>query len=145
MPFSTITSLGILSMIREALVPMTCFFTGSASHSFVQLKGKRLEVEGGVKDSFPFLVKKAKKKISMAMRFLGGILLPGSLTWAPPGADLHYAGTLPMGKMTTDACGVIGVPGLYVVDGSVLPDLPARPCTFTIMAIADYAMRKLEL
>ncbi len=67
--------------------------------------------------------------------------LPGSTAILEPGADAHYAGTLPMGgggSAATTADGELaGAPGLYVVDGAALPTLPATHPTLTIMANAD--------
>ena len=59
-----------------------------------------------------------------------------------PGEDVHYASTMPMKKspniMETDTNGLLGGHGkVYVVDGSVLSELPAKSHTFTIMANAD--------
>jgi choline dehydrogenase-like flavoprotein len=38
---------------------------------------------------------------------------------------------------------VAGLPGVHVVDGAALSDLPARHCTLTIMANADRIARLL--
>jgi choline dehydrogenase-like flavoprotein len=78
---------------------------------------------------------------------LGAYAVPGSLTLAAPGADAHAAGTLPMGgagPAGTDLAGAVaGLPGVHVVDGAALSDLPARHCTLTIMANADRIARLL--
>ena len=149
MPFSAPTSVRLLAAIREALIPLTCFFPGAASDSVARLTGTgaaaSLEITGGYGSGLDTLIKRARRRISGALRRLGVYALPGSAMLAPPGADLHYAGTLPMGAVTDDRCRVKEAKGLYVVDGSILPDLPARPCTFTIMAIADRAMRLMPL
>ena len=149
MPFSTPTSVRVLATIREALVPMTCFFPGTASSTQVRLSGTgetaTLEISGGHDAGLERMIASARRTISRMLRRLGVYSLPGSLTLAPPGADLHYTGTLPMGAFTDDRCRVLGTEGLYIVDGSVFPELPARPCTFTIMAIADRAMRLIPL
>ncbi|MFO1248260.1 MAG: GMC oxidoreductase [Alphaproteobacteria bacterium] len=66
--------------------------------------------------------------------------MPGSRR-AMPGTDAHFAGTLPMGGTGANGTSVLGeiasYPGLHVVDGSVLPSLPAKHATLTIMANAD--------
>ena len=146
MPFSTGTSVRVLAAIREALVPVTCFFPGSASDTRAEITADgRLEITGGYDAALDTLIGVARRRLFGALRRLGAYYLPGSLTVGRPGADLHYAGTLPMGQATDGACRVVGTDGLYVVDGSVFPELPARPCTFTIMAIADRAMRMMPL
>lgn len=59
------------------------------------------------------------------------------------GASIHYAGTLPMADgsadpLTTCPDGSLrGAPGVYIADGSVLPHLPAKGLTFTVMANAN--------
>jgi len=55
---------------------------------------------------------------------------------------MHYAGTVPMradpeGHQATHEGEVRGLPGVFVVDGSALPSLPAKAHTLTIMANAD--------
>jgi choline dehydrogenase-like flavoprotein len=58
------------------------------------------------------------------------------------GASLHYAGPLPMtteerGLTVTPACLLRGTRSVYIADGSVLPYLPAKASTLTLMANAD--------
>lgn len=58
------------------------------------------------------------------------------------GSSIHYAGTFPMqrdgGSLTCDATGrLAGTRAVHLVDGSVLPYLPAKGLTFTIMANAN--------
>ncbi|MCW5807238.1 MAG: hypothetical protein KIT31_33080 [Deltaproteobacteria bacterium] len=57
-------------------------------------------------------------------------------------ASTHFAGTLPMSRrdapLTTAPDGRLhGTRHVYVVDGSVFPDLPSKGLTFTMMANAD--------
>jgi choline dehydrogenase-like flavoprotein len=78
----------------------------------------------------------------------GAWMLPKSFTVASPGADSHYAGTIPM-RQKPDRCEadsegqVKGLPAVYVVDGSALGEIPAKPHTLTIMANADRIARRL--
>ena len=62
----------------------------------------------------------------------------------------HILGGVPMGK--DDQEGVIGIdcqvhnyPGLYVVDGSVVPANPGINPSLTITALAEYAMSKIPV
>jgi len=81
------------------------------------------------------------RDVRRALRRLGSWVLPGLVRVLPMGASVHYAGTLPM---TTDStplavdpgCRSWDFPNLYVVDGAVLPKLPAKNLTFTLMANA---------
>jgi choline dehydrogenase-like flavoprotein len=58
------------------------------------------------------------------------------------GSSIHYAGTLPMsstpGELQTDIDGrLAGTRGVFVADGSLLPRLPAKGLTLTLMAGAN--------
>lgn len=69
-------------------------------------------------------------------------MLPGSFVAGAPGADLHYAGTLPMrthpmAHECHSTGEIAGLPGVYAIDGASLTLLPAKPHTLTIMANAD--------
>lgn len=81
-------------------------------------------------------------RLSRAMRGYGAFAIPRSLSILTPGADGHLAGTLPMvregGPLTCTPEGALRPwKNVFVVDGSSLSDLPAKHCTFTIMANAD--------
>ena len=59
-----------------------------------------------------------------------------------PGSSIHYGGPLPMTaeekELTTTPKGLLrGTRSVYLADGSVFPDLPAKPLTLTLMANAD--------
>ena len=95
-----------------------------------------LVVEGGFDPTFDRIARRAIRRLTRRFRSVGAWLLPGSAKRYAPGAEVHYGGTLPMGKVTTSDCEVVGAHGLFVVDGSVLPRLPAKHHTFTIMANA---------
>jgi cholesterol oxidase len=62
----------------------------------------------------------------------------------------HFMGGVPFGR--DDQEGVIGLdyqvhnyPGLYVVDGTVMPANPGVNPSLTITALAEYAMSKIPL
>jgi choline dehydrogenase-like flavoprotein len=68
-------------------------------------------------------------------------MLPRSFSRGVTGADVHYAGTLPMhvapGPGETSVNGeVAGMPGVFVVDGAALPTLPTKSHTLALMANA---------
>ena len=54
----------------------------------------------------------------------------------PAGADTHYGASLRPGIQTTLSGALVNQPAIYCVDGAVLPDLPAKHLTLTIMANA---------
>ena len=81
-----------------------------------------------------------ERRVVGHFRSLG--LLPLKRIHPGHGASIHYGGTLPMCSderpLSTDACGRLrGTANVYVVDGSVLPYLPAKGLTMTLMANAD--------
>lgn len=82
----------------------------------------------------------AEKAILRAFRQLGCWALkrinPGH------GASIHHGGTVPMGHeerelTTTPECRLRGTRSVFCADGSVLPYLPAKALTLTLMANAD--------
>lgn len=64
-------------------------------------------------------------------------------------ATAHFIGGCPMGQ--SDQAGVVNLncevhnyPGLYVVDGSIIPANPGVNPSLTITALAEYAMSKIQ-
>jgi len=60
----------------------------------------------------------------------------------------HFMGGVPFGRTAEDGvidlnCEVHGYPGLYVVDGSIMPANPGINPTLTIAALAEYAMDRI--
>lgn len=102
--------------------------------------GERLTVRYDQTDTERLLIERAEQGVLRALRRVGLVALkrirPGH------GASIHYAGTLPMcddgPPLTCDPFGRLrGAPGVYIADGSVLPGLPAKGLTLTLMANAD--------
>ena len=104
----------------------------SATHS--------LTVQGGFTDNLRAVADRVTHRLSAAWRAWGVFTLPGGKL-AMPGTDAHFAATLPMGGRGANGTNVLGElaghAGLHVVDGSILPSLPPRHATLTIMANAD--------
>ncbi|HWP66227.1 MAG TPA: GMC oxidoreductase [Candidatus Limnocylindria bacterium] len=81
-----------------------------------------------------------RRRLLAAFRTLGCI--PLSTVRPGHGANMHYAGTLPMrpdgGDLTCDTEGRLRpCRNVYLADGSVFAWLPAKGLTFTLMACAD--------
>ena len=130
----------------------TCIFPGYFSNNKLQLKSNNvLHISGNTANDYKYYVKQSKKILFKAFKKFGAILLtnPISATHGKNihgedihGEDIHYASTMPMKAkpniMETDVNGLLNGHGnIYIVDGSVLSELPARSHTFTIMANAD--------
>ena len=83
--------------------------------------------------------RRAESGLLGAVRALG--CLPLGRVDPGPGASIHYAGTFPMSAedrpLTVDrGCRLRGTRAVFLADGSVLPRLPAKPLTLTLMANA---------
>jgi choline dehydrogenase-like flavoprotein len=81
------------------------------------------------------------KRFRRVLWKLGCVVPPGMAHVRPMGASVHYAGTLPMRAestpFSTDGNGASrDLAGLYFVDGTTFPFLPAKNLTFTLMANA---------
>jgi choline dehydrogenase-like flavoprotein len=95
--------------------------------------------------TFARLVATARRALALCRAWI----VPGSFSVIEPGADLHYAGSLPHAAagaapatVTTDG-EIRGLPGVHVVDGAALASLPAKPPALTIMANADRIARRI--
>jgi choline dehydrogenase-like flavoprotein len=83
----------------------------------------------------------ALKRLRGALAELGSFVVPGMTVIRPMGSSLHYSGTLGMSEQpkplhTSKFCQSYDFENLYVVDGSVIPFLPAKNITLTLMANA---------
>jgi choline dehydrogenase-like flavoprotein len=89
-----------------------------------------------------------RRQIARSFAALGALLIPGSFTVVGPGEGLRYAGTFPMrtnprqGEVDRD-CELYGAPGLFLVDMSVFPTIPAKHASLTLMANADRVGRRI--
>jgi choline dehydrogenase-like flavoprotein len=153
LPVSRPTALHLSALMASALVLATFFLPGRYSQNAVTLNirgdgREELVVEGRISEDTNMLILEGIKKLARAMRHLGAIAVPGSRSIPVSGTDAHLAGTLPMKEHGEDLtctpdCELRPWRGLFVVDGSCLPDLPSKHCTFTIMANADRVGRVL--
>jgi choline dehydrogenase-like flavoprotein len=130
----------------SALIAGACFFPGAYTDNVLTIEstpqGATVRIKGAYTHDLWGAAKRARKGLAGYFRKLGAWFLPGSAQMVAPGMDMHYAGTLPMsrtpGPFETDLWGRLGgADGVHVVDASVLPTLPAKSHTFTMMANAD--------
>lgn len=151
LPLSRPVALRFSRALAPALLLATIYLPGRFSENVLRVEGgdgdPKLAIEGRRPEATRRALLDSGKRLARGMRRLGALAVPTSLALSQPGADAHYAGTLPMGDggtLGTSPQGEVkGCPGLYVADGSVLPDLPAKHCTLTIMANADRIARHL--
>jgi choline dehydrogenase-like flavoprotein len=86
-------------------------------------------------------IKQVIRIITKTLRKLGCYVPSATNHVRPMGANIHYAGTIPMspegGRMTaSEYCQSNDFINLYLVDGTTFPWLPAKNLTFTMMANA---------
>lgn len=65
--------------------------------------------------------------------------LPWKPLWAPPGAGIHYAGTVPMGKghrCVDDTGKANAYENIFICDGAAFPTLPSKSITLNLIAHA---------
>ncbi|HET9480246.1 MAG TPA: GMC oxidoreductase, partial [Candidatus Polarisedimenticolia bacterium] len=99
-----------------------------------------LEVSYALEHDSTIRQRLAEKALLRRMRRLG--CWPFSRIDPGHGSSIHYGGCFPMSRhdrelTVTPSCLLRGTRTVYLADGSVLPHLPAKPLTFTLMANAD--------
>jgi choline dehydrogenase-like flavoprotein len=140
MPLSRPVSLRVARALAPALIMATCYLPGRYSANTLTAmrtaSGLRRRIEASQTPQATAALKAAMQALARNLRPLGALMVPSSATLAPPGADAHQAGTFPMGTATSKFGELVGADGVYLVDGSCLPRLPAIHPTLTIMANA---------
>jgi len=138
----------VFRFLSPALLVAVNYFAGAFSGNligFERATGK-LKIKGGFAPGFANLAGQVSRDLARHWRRLGAVPLARSKL-ALPGTDAHFAGTLPMGGAGANGTNILGelkgLEGLHVVDGAVLPSLPSKHATLTIMANADRIGRAL--
>jgi choline dehydrogenase-like flavoprotein len=101
----------------------------------------RLRVEGQPNPEAPRVGRAVAKKLLRSRKYLRTLSVSHELKFDVPGGGLRSGGCFPMRRrpadLETDPFGSIaGLPGVHLVDSSVLPTVPAGPLAFTVMANA---------
>jgi len=117
--------------------------------NFFTLFRKDLICERDEKNPIHAVVEVAHRVTRMLAKKNNGIpqgMLNESLLNIPETA--HFMGGVPFGESAEDGviglnCEVHGYPGLYVVDGSIMPANPGINPSLTITALAEYAMDQI--
>ncbi|MDO8281264.1 MAG: GMC oxidoreductase [Thermodesulfovibrionia bacterium] len=146
--FDLKTSLSIFGNIHSALgLASVSFFDSRRTENYLTLEtdDKTSRLRLGINYSSMCVedkeIKKVLKKITKALRKLGCIAPSAANHIRPMGANIHYAGTIPMSLERTQNtlskdCQSHDFDNLYIVDGTSFPWLPAKNLTFTLMANA---------
>lgn len=146
MPVGRPLALRLAHALAPALLMTTCYVPGALSENTLHVRDAgdgqtRMTIDGVQTPQAVAALQTALRSLKRTFLRLGALPLPGSTTILQPGADAHYAGTLPMGgggPLGTSAYGELNeCSGVFIADGASLPALPAVHPTLTIMANAD--------
>ena len=144
MPLTRPAAMRLSAALAPALLLVNFFLPGSFSRNSMRLEqgpeGPQTCLDGTVPEATSAAMHGTALAIRRAMRSMGAYYVPGSTLLSAPGADVHPAGTMPMGGSgrlaVTSMCELTNMPGVHAIDGAWLPSLPAKHLTFTIMANA---------
>ena len=150
LPFGRRAATTIIRALAPAMLVATVYFPGRYSANEVTVApsahGPHIRIRGGVSDRFDATARAVRRQLKKIWRRLGARVLPGGAL-ATAGTDAHLGGLFPMGNPAPHGTSRFGelnaAPGLFVVDGSVLPSIPSKFTTLTIMANADRIGRYL--
>jgi choline dehydrogenase-like flavoprotein len=153
MPFGRRAATEMFRALAPALAIATVYFPGRYSANTVTLRpsapgdqSPRVELRGGVVHGFDEVVGTVRRRLTAIWRKLGAQPLPGAAL-ATAGTDAHLGGVFPMGVVAPHGTNNYGelhaAPRLHLVDGSVLPSIPSKFTTLTVMANADRIGRYL--
>jgi hypothetical protein len=152
MPFDSRLSKKLFFAVRSALGAATFFFPDKvtpgnhqaiADHSGrwekIQLRYRETEA----KEQY---IRESVSRARSALRRLGCV--PRGPVRSPPGAGIHYAGTVPMGDglKRCDPTGRSNLfSNLYIADGAAFPSLPSKSITMSLAAHATRVARSAQL
>jgi choline dehydrogenase-like flavoprotein len=144
LPLGRRAGTAFFNAISSALLVATGYFPGSESDNRLCWRRTGSEtsivIHGQVGAGLRAKANSVIRRLRKTWWKLGALALPGAAL-AQPGTDVHLAGLFPMGARAshgTDENGeFVAAPGIHAVDGSVLPTLPSKYVTLTIMANAD--------
>jgi choline dehydrogenase-like flavoprotein len=153
MPFGRRAATEIFRALAPALAIATIYFAGRYSANTVTLRPSAgaaqapcVALRGGVAPGFDAIARTVRRRLTTIWRKLGARPLPGAAL-ATAGTDAHLGGVFPMGLAAPHGTNNYGelhaAPRLYLVDGSVLPTIPSKFTTLTVMANADRIGRYL--
>ncbi len=119
---------------------------GIAVKARADAAGRRARLELRASSPPRDIVNSVVRHLRRHRRRLGATPLPLMLQIGRPGDGNHCGGSFPMqqspGPLETDALGQLReLPGVHLVDSSVLPSLPATTFTYTVMANAHRIAR----
>ncbi|OAN55063.1 GMC oxidoreductase [Magnetospirillum moscoviense] len=147
-PLSRAGAVSAISTLAPAMMVGLVYLPGEYASSTATLLRTgggqcRMDLTGAVTAEYGPTMRRLARTLRSLFAQRGAWLLPGSFRPYQPGAEVHYGASLPMGTVTGRLGEMPGVPGLHLIDGAVLPRIPAKHHTFTVMANADRIGRGL--
>jgi len=130
------------ALARRLFVVFGYLHSDSSSSVTLSLtRDSKLRVVGQVNPRAELICRAVSRKLFRNRRYLRAVPLPFQLKMDLPGGGYHSGGTFPMRQvprgLETDIWGTLSaLPGVHIVDASVLPSVPASPLAFTVMANA---------
>jgi choline dehydrogenase-like flavoprotein len=152
MPFGSSLSKRLFFALKPALGVVSLFFPDRITPGNRAVLADDSEAPEGVRLCYREtseqrgLIAESVAKVRSALRRLGCI--PKGVLQAPPGAGIHYAGTVPMGEgiKRCDASGKSNLfANLYIADGAAFPSLPSKSITMSLAAHAIRVARGAQL
>lgn len=149
MPFLTRPVANLLSSsLAPALILATSYLKSDHSNNILTIKKPyslnddfEISITGKLSTDAQSLIRLNNSVLKKQLKRLGCFYIPGSLKIAPPGADAHLGGTIPMGGTGILRCNEYGkvnnAGNIFIIDGAALPSMPAKHPTLTIMANAN--------
>lgn len=150
LPLDLKSSIGVFKALRSSLAVLNLNFCDwRRETNYLSLSEEQTDANGWPALSARYrpppgesdTIRAACKTARGFFRELGAPLIPGMAHVRPMGSSVHYSGTLPMSAdrrpwAVSPTCQSYDIENLFVVDGSVMPFLPAKNLTFTLMANA---------
>jgi choline dehydrogenase-like flavoprotein len=150
LPLDLKSAMGVFRSLRSSLAVLNLNFCDwRRDYNFLTLARESIDAHGWPALLMRYrsspdearLIRETCRRARGFFRELGVPFIPGMTHVRPMGSSVHYSGTLPMSARRTawavsPQCHSYDIDNLFVVDGAVMPFLPAKNLTFTLMANA---------
>jgi choline dehydrogenase-like flavoprotein len=151
-PLDTRLAKNLFFSLKSALGAATLFFPDKLTPSNRQVlvdgpeRWEKIDLRYEETEEKEDYVRPAIARVRSALRKLG--CFPSGAIRSPPGAAIHYAGTVPMGAgiKRCDAQGRSNLfENVYIADGAAFPSLPSKSITLSLAAHATRVARNARL
>jgi choline dehydrogenase-like flavoprotein len=143
-PFGRWLSPPLKSLASRLFVIFGYLHSGDSSTIKLSLGGNRdpkLTIDGCRNEMSARISKTVARTLFLNRKYLRGVPIPFYTQLDLPGGGYHSGGSFPMsacpGALQTDRLGrLASLPGVHLVDASILPTIPAGTTAFSVMANA---------